>query len=80
MSNFPEEKIFEKADNWIKNNKKVSFAALDVYENEPVPNIQLLMHDKISLSPHIGGSTVEAQERIGDEIVKEIKSFYKLNE
>ena len=53
------------------NNKKVSFAALDVYENEPVPNIQLLMHDKISLSPHIGGSTVEAQERIGDEIVKE---------
>ena len=62
------------------NNKKVSFASLDVYENEPVPNIQLLMHDKISLSPHIGGSTVEAQERIGDEIVKEIKSFYKLNE
>ena len=62
------------------NNNKVSFAALDVYENEPVPNIQLLMHDKISLSPHIGGSTVEAQERIGDEIVKEIKSFYKFNE
>ena len=62
------------------NNKKVSFAALDVYENEPTPNIQLLMHDKISLSPHIGGSTVEAQERIGDEIVKEIKSFYKFNE
>ena len=62
------------------NNKKVSFAALDVYENEPVPNIQLLMHDKISLSPHIGGSTVEAQERIGDEIVREIKSFYKFNE
>ncbi|MDC3153595.1 NAD(P)-binding domain-containing protein [Bacteroidota bacterium] len=61
------------------NNKKVSFAALDVYENEPTPNIQLLMHDKISLSPHIGGSTVEAQERIGDEIVKEIKSFYKFN-
>ena len=62
------------------NNKKVSFAALDVYENEPTPNIQVLMHDKISLSPHIGGSTVEAQERIGDEIVKEIKSFYKFNE
>ena len=37
-------------------------------------------YDKVSLSPHIGGSTVEAQERIGDEIVKEIKSFYKLNE
>ena len=62
------------------NNKKVLFAALDVYENEPTPNIQLLMHDKISLSPHIGGSTVEAQERIGAEIVKEIKDFYKLNE
>ena len=62
------------------NNKKVLFAALDVYENEPSPNIQLLMHDKISLSPHIGGSTVEAQERIGSEIVKEIKDFYKFNE
>ena len=62
------------------NNKKVSFAALDVYENEPTPNIQLLMHDKISLSAHIGGSTVEAQEKIGDIIVKEIKSFYKINE
>ena len=60
------------------NNKKVSFAALDVYENEPTPNIQLLMHDKISLSPHIGGSTVEAQERIGDEIVREIKAFINL--
>ena len=35
-------------------NNKVSFAALDVYENEPVPNIQLLMRNKISLSPHIG--------------------------
>ena len=62
------------------NNKKVSFAALDVYENEPTPNKKLLMHDKISLSAHIGGSTVEAQKRIGDEIVREIKSFYKFNE
>ena len=71
-----------KNDDLIKALKKkiISFAALDVYENEPTPNIQLLMHDKISLSPHIGGSTVEAQERIGEEIVREIKSFYKFNE
>ena len=45
-----------------------------------VCEIGIIDHDKISLSPHIGGSTVEAQERIGDEIVKEIKSFYKFNE
>ncbi len=49
---------------------KLSFAALDVFRDEPVPPVQLLMHPKLSLSPHIGASTVEAQERIGDEIVR----------
>ena len=49
---------------------KLSFAALDVFRDEPQPPVQLLMHPKLSLSPHIGASTVEAQERIGDEIVR----------
>lgn len=39
------------------------FAALDVFESEPTPEIQVLMHPGLSLSPHIGGSTPEAQER-----------------
>lgn len=51
---------------------KVKYAGLDVYENQPSPEIQLLMNPEISLTPNIGGITLEAQERIGDEIAKQI--------
>ncbi|HLU81076.1 MAG TPA: D-2-hydroxyacid dehydrogenase [Flavobacteriaceae bacterium] len=54
---------------------KLSFAALDVFEKEPTPEVQLLMNPKISLSPHIGGSTVEAQDRIGTELAQQIIEF-----
>jgi D-3-phosphoglycerate dehydrogenase / 2-oxoglutarate reductase len=47
---------------------QVGGAGLDVFENEPTPMPELLNHDKISVSPHVGGSTREAQERIGAEI------------
>lgn len=50
------------------NSGKVSFAALDVFENEPTPRTELLTHPKISLTPHIGAATNEAQERIGEEL------------
>ncbi len=50
------------------NSGKISHAALDVFENEPFPEIELLSHPKISLSPHIGAATEEAQERIGIEL------------
>src|SRR5690606_28531806 len=43
---------------------KVSFAGLDTFDNEPTPAVQMLMHPKISLTPHIGAATNEAQERI----------------
>jgi len=56
-------------------NEKVLFAGLDVYEMEPTPEIQILMHPKISLTPHIGASTLEAQERIGHELAQQIISF-----
>ncbi len=46
----------------------VAGAALDVFENEPTPDADLLKHPKIALSPHIGAATVEAQERIGEEL------------
>ena len=49
-------------------NGKVLFAGLDVYESEPSPEIRILMHPQISLTPHIGGSTLEAQERVGMEL------------
>jgi D-3-phosphoglycerate dehydrogenase len=56
---------------------KVSNAALDVFENEPTPEIQLLMNPKISLTPHIGAATNEAQTRIGEELAEQIIEILK---
>ncbi|HLV93073.1 MAG TPA: D-2-hydroxyacid dehydrogenase [Aequorivita sp.] len=56
---------------------KVSFAALDVYEGEPSPSIRTLMNHKISLSPHIGAATLEAQDRIGTELAAQIINLSK---
>ena len=56
-------------------NKKLAFAGLDVFENEPKPAIKVLMHPKVSLSPHIGAATNEAQDRIGEELADQIKSL-----
>ena len=52
------------------NSGKVGHAALDVFENEPTPNKDLLSHPKISLTPYIGAATEEAQERIGVELAE----------
>lgn len=56
---------------------KVSFAGLDVFENEPTPSIRLLMHPNVSLTPHIGASTVEAQGKIGTELAEQIIKLLK---
>lgn len=50
----------------------ISFAALDVFEKEPQPEVILLMNSKLSLSPHIGAATNEAQDRIGTELADQI--------
>jgi D-3-phosphoglycerate dehydrogenase / 2-oxoglutarate reductase len=50
------------------NSGKVAAVGLDVYENEPNPNKDLLNHPLIACTPHIGAATSEAQDRIGDEI------------
>ena len=55
---------------------KVSFAALDVFVGEPSPSIEILNNDKISLTPHIGAATTEAQDRIGTELAEKIINFY----
>jgi D-3-phosphoglycerate dehydrogenase len=57
-------------------NGKIGGAALDVFDNEPNPNKDILQHDRISLSPHIGGSTVEAQSNIGRELADKIIAFF----
>jgi len=63
---------------------KVSFAALDVYENEPSPMKELISHPKISVTPHIGAATSEAQDRIGLElanlIIQEFSVIENINE
>ena len=56
---------------------KVAKAALDVFEKEPKPEIQLLMNPALSLSPHIGAATNEAQDRIGVELASQIISLLK---
>ena len=57
--------------------KKLAFAALDVFENEPTPAIKVLMNSSISLSPHIGAATLEAQDRIGEELASQIIAILK---
>lgn len=57
--------------------RKLRGAALDVFEDEPKPSVRLLMNENLSLSPHLAGSTDEAQERIGIELAEQITKFYK---
>ena len=54
------------------NDGHLAGAALDVFVNEPTPAMQVLMHEKLSLSPHIGAATEEAQDRIGVELAEQI--------
>lgn len=56
---------------------QLSFAGLDTFDNEPVPAMQVLMHPKISLTPHIGAATKEAQDRIGTELAQQIHSILR---
>jgi D-3-phosphoglycerate dehydrogenase len=58
---------------------KVAYAGMDVYINEPTPNPELLNLPNVSLTPHVGGSTVEAQNRIGIELADKIISHFNGN-
>lgn len=51
---------------------KVAAAGLDVFENEPTPRQELLEHARVSCTPHIGASTLEAQEKIGIELASKL--------
>jgi len=56
---------------------QLAFAGLDVFEGEPAISQAIINHPKISLSPHIGGSTMEAQNRIGIELAQKVIDFFK---
>lgn len=57
------------------NTGKIGGAGLDVFMNEPTPNKAILDHPNVSISPHIGGSTIEAQAKIGRELADKIITF-----
>lgn len=59
------------------NSGQVSFAGLDVFEKEPPVNMDILQHPHVSLSPHVGGSTKEAQNRISIELAEKVIEFLK---
>ncbi|MBQ3534724.1 MAG: D-2-hydroxyacid dehydrogenase [Clostridia bacterium] len=55
---------------------KVWAAGLDVYRQEPTPNHDLYAHPRVSATPHIGAQTVDAQTRVGQEVVDVIDQFF----
>jgi len=57
--------------------EKLAYAGLDVFENEPNPSIHICMHNAISLTPHIGAATLEAQDRIGTELANQIITQFR---
>ncbi|RDY25680.1 3-phosphoglycerate dehydrogenase [Romboutsia weinsteinii] len=61
------------------NNGKIEAAALDVFEDEPNINMELVNHPRVSPTPHIGASTFEAQNRISEEIVNIITEYFGLD-
>ena len=56
---------------------KLGFAGVDTFENEPTPAVQVLMTPNVSLTPHIGAATTQAQKRIGSELATQIVSILK---
>jgi D-3-phosphoglycerate dehydrogenase len=62
------------------NSKKVAAAGLDVYNEEPPLNKELIMHEKVTCTPHLGASTIEAQENVGIEVAEQIVLALKKGE
>ncbi len=58
------------------NSGKIAAAGIDVFVNEPTPRKDLLQHPNVSLSPHTGAGTLQAQSYIGMELADEIIAFY----
>ena len=56
--------------------EKLAYAGLDVFDNEPTPSIHICKHNAISLTPHIGAATLEAQDRIGTELADQIATHF----
>jgi D-3-phosphoglycerate dehydrogenase len=55
----------------------IAAAALDVFVEEPLKNSPLLAMENVILTPHIGGSTFEAQEAVGVQIAQQVREYLK---
>jgi D-3-phosphoglycerate dehydrogenase len=69
--------VSEKALLAALNSGKIAGAGIDVFEEEPSKNLELINHPNVSVTPHIGASTSEAQQRIGEETTSIIIEFFK---
>jgi D-3-phosphoglycerate dehydrogenase len=69
--------VSEKALLTALNSGKIAGAGIDVFEEEPSKNLELINHPNVSVTPHIGASTSEAQQRIGEETTNIIIEFFK---
>lgn len=58
------------------NTGKIAGAGIDVFEEEPTKNNELINHPNVSVTPHIGASTKEAQKRIGEEVITTIINYF----
>ena len=56
---------------------RIGGAALDVFEKEPPVDFKLVEDPRVVATPHLGASTVEAQERVGTEIAEKIRAFFE---
>jgi D-3-phosphoglycerate dehydrogenase len=57
--------------------RHVAAAALDVFNEEPLKNSPLQSLENVILTPHIGGSTYEAQEAVGVQIARQVREYLK---
>ena len=69
--------VDEKALLHALNTGKVAGAGIDVFEEEPTKNEELVNHPNVSVTPHIGAATKEAQNRIGEEVVTTIVNYFE---
>lgn len=68
--------VDEKALFHILKKKKIKGAGFDVFENEPLENSPLTSLDNFVMTPHLGGSTEEAQLRVGQMVIKQLREFF----
>ncbi len=61
---------------WALNEEIVAAAGIDVYEKEPPVDLALIQHPKVMCTPHLGASTVEAQENVGKQIAQQFVDMF----